>query len=96
MTKQNPEIMSNTKFTQGPWDVNGSGRLIVHTICGSIYAINGTFEYDEKQEVANAHLIAAAPELYKELERLVFVFGNKFPDEVEAAKAALLKAQGGN
>ena len=93
--------MSNTKFTPGPWQIAGmirSGDAIeIKTVNDDPYCIGMAYDVNRNPEnKANAHLIAAAPELYKELERLVFVFGNKFPDEVEAAKAALLKAQGGS
>lgn len=52
--------------------------------------------YGASEAKANAHLIAAAPELYEALARLTAEFGDKSVDHenVRAAFAALAKARG--
>lgn len=106
--------MSKPKFTPGPWwidDDNRPGmswnRNIVHgtgenRICFMAHSDNKAPERD----AANAHLIAAAPELYEALERLLSLLGNyvgwrntaaaEAEEEAaeNAAHAALAKARG--
>jgi hypothetical protein len=48
-----------------------------------------------EEEVANAHLIAAAPELLEALEAVVAISDRKH-DAWDAAKAAIAKAKGEN
>lgn len=60
--------MNNTEFTKGEWYVhpNGigcGGMAIVSVIKGNI--INNT------EDDANLNLIAAAPKMYKELQRIL-------------------------
>jgi hypothetical protein len=58
-----------TKFTQGPWDVLGEiviaekGHKTIKPLC----SFNGRISPQEDK--ANAHLIAAAPDMYKEIEQ---------------------------
>ena len=105
--------MSETKFTPGPWIGAGPSfgdakpRWIDCIITqweddyGDVVGICDfqLKQYDEEQE-ANAHLIAAAPDLYEALERMVgwvddWREGKKHPyDDWEFAKAALAKARG--
>ena len=93
--------MSETKFTPGPWEWDGNvwdynpvfeapwleggdGRIILKG------AITCSSE-------ANAHLIAAAPELYEACETMLFelVVGPTCREEVIAnARTALAKARG--
>ena len=63
----------NTKFTKGEWksdyyDVKSNGKLIAD--CG--FSSEGC----DKEEQANAHLIAAAPDMYKLLERFLPMDGD--------------------
>ncbi len=66
--------MSETKFTPGPWyasdlfvdSVGGNGRPSLE-ICDLHNSLFG------KEVPANAHLIAAAPELYEALEETLAV-----------------------
>jgi hypothetical protein len=58
----------NTKFTEGNWEsdyynVVSNGRVVAE--CG--FSAN---DYD-KEEIANAHLITTAPDMYAMLEMLV-------------------------
>lgn len=56
-----------TAYTKGPWEANGVGDVI--TSEGDVFMAPG----DTHQEIeANAHLIAAAPELLEALETIYF------------------------
>ena len=77
--------------TPGPWKVDrpyirGAGRAIASLESW----------HNEVEDAANAHLIAAAPELYEALENLIdFLFhGKKNCQAILRAKAALAKARG--
>ena len=54
-----------TKFTEGPWVVSGS---YIKCEKGHIAQSKAIF-LNNKQLIANAHLIAAAPDMYKEIEQ---------------------------
>lgn len=68
----------NTNFTPGPWHVkdNGliyilppdkSGNLVVAG-CGQTYDVS---DWEKERSLANASLIAAAPEMYDEIETTI-------------------------
>lgn len=61
--------MTETKFTPGPWDVEEmpSGRVTV--TAGQFFICGDENSYGVID--ANAHLIAAAPELYEALETAI-------------------------
>lgn len=97
--------MKMTKHTPGPWHVVGHGRPLV---CGGklsrnaieVRADNGDIcelheHWDEKIELANARLIAAAPEMLEAL-RLVENADMVVPADRELIKAAIAKATGDN
>jgi len=87
-------IMSEAGFTKGPWEINRDGVSlaiplgpcrVTATYCGS---------------KANAHLIAAAPDLYEALSRMVKIYdgmedcmGDPCP-AVEHSKTILARARG--
>lgn len=78
-------------YTPGPWRVErpyirGAGRVIASLESGR----------DKAEDAANAHLIAAAPELYEALVNLMdFLFhGKKDRQMILRARAALAKARG--
>jgi hypothetical protein len=95
--------MSETKFTPGPWRVcNGYGRVWIDA---------PDTKYSERDrdytriilggdDYEDAHLIAAAPELYEAVVRMVawaedWHEGKTHPyDDWQFAKAALAKARG--
>lgn len=92
--------MSETKFTPGPWmvsdEVHGKGEGIVHIkakyeeiAVSWRNAING--DYDEF--LANAHLIAAAPDLYEALSLLLSQI-DPWLAGYQEAEQALAKARG--
>ena len=105
--------MAETKFTQGPWvaeqQVNKSGESlgwIIEHGNGRIGWSSFATARPNQGEVSpytqsgfNAHLIAAAPDLYRELDGLVFWLtrhaegGGETPELVTALDA-LAKARG--
>lgn len=109
--------MSETKFTPGPWFIDGSGNIsntvkavtgewqlgeYAETVCSYQSALGpGTHTHDAEVEnsTANAHLIAAAPELYEALEQAFSVlereYGRAVADvNMPLALPALAKARG--
>lgn len=63
--------MIETKFTNGEWVVDSYASIdnSVRVMQGN-FLISYSFIFDDAEEVnANAHLIAAAPEMYEEIER---------------------------
>lgn len=96
--------MSKTKFTPGPW------KIVEDRVPSSLEVYGGTIAICEcwrranaETEMANAHLIAAAPELYEALEdmhRTQLNNNRHDPDDYEnteqclRVKAALAKARG--
>jgi len=95
----------NTSFTKGPW------YLVPHDSCSAMYITHSRKRMDEVAVVynaeegsvglADAHLIAAAPELFEALQKLVadadYCAGDRMASmndaNVELARAALAKAQ---
>lgn len=101
--------MDGTKFTPGPWAECKDGNCS----CGYVFGAGGEVyvaklltlddEVDPvaafEQLTANAHLIAAAPELYEALAAMVARYASTDAWEVPmdcdvAARAALAKARG--
>ena len=91
-----------TKWPSGPWQVRINEEATADEIC-TIYAnaviyisaVDGVdLTEGNKQRSAAAHLIAAAPELYSELEQLVEFFDGYQGKEFINAKAVLAKARG--
>lgn len=101
--------MSETKFTPGPWVIDPETRPSeVCTIHGMprdertnyqgwayVRGELGYWDSSPDEEMANAHLIAAAPELYEALEAMLEECeDDEFAPHVMDAKAALAKARG--
>ena len=64
--------MSDTKFTKGEWLARASESPFSH---GFIYIDGGGFDVSDSPDcVANAHLIASAPDMYKEIENDIAYF----------------------
>lgn len=89
--------MSEPKFTPGPW-VNNQGRIESDLEHGWVNDGWCLAECHGPQAEINAHLIAAAPELYEALDDLMDWDSSLSVCErakrVKAAKAALAKARG--
>ena len=100
--------MKETKFTPGPWkvdpkysrDIQAPDGLDVATCCLSILNRKVT---TEEESIANATLIAAAPDMYEALEMAILKYGKpggpwNVPSEpgtwIDKAKAAIVKARG--
>ena len=90
--------MSKPAWTPGPWNTE-AGDSVINVLHGTerVAATNTKpywKKYDER-DVANARLIAAAPELYEALKAFMFADGHDdFEDEWPAARAAIAKAEG--
>ena len=103
-------MSAETKFTPGPWvaDYHGSrghiksvptdskpGVTPTPTVCRYDYTAPSISNESKK---ANAHLIAAAPELYEALSGLLYHdengIGEGYDEVIEAARLALTKARG--
>ena len=88
------------KHTPGPWEVVGSRICTIETDSSRITLAktkpNGAFAMDETQ-IANAHLIAAAPAMYEALRdcvgRLEAYYGDTYPAVIRG-KQALAQAEG--
>jgi len=71
------KAMSETKFTKGPWEISDIAETHVHqkatgrgVASAGGYQKNVDWESVWKENLANAHLITAAPEMYEALEVL--------------------------
>ena len=88
-----------TKHTQGPWGVDATGQVCKRATNGSwdlIAYLDESPYYHDK--FANAHLIAAAPELLEALKQFVDYYesmqGHKDNSVIRNGKAAINKAEG--
>ena len=85
--------MSADKFTPGPWEFE-EHQLSEGYSC-IVYAANGMRVGTDYLGRADAALIAAAPDLYSALERIVLLHANfSTAPAWQAARAALAKAKG--
>lgn len=99
--------MTTTQHTQGPWEaeehgvIRGRNGMIRPFIC------QVQDDHNDEETQANAHLIAAAPELLSALSNILEDHKRMFPEahpnstiaweeceEVRAAFAAIAKAEG--
>jgi hypothetical protein len=91
--------MTDTKFTPGPWIANRRyiGVPKHKSFIGEMRDHNGNWR-DSDQSIANAHLIAAAPELYAALDLALSHMSEPdcviWRDIQSRAKSALAKARG--
>lgn len=91
--------MNKTKFTPGPWQWVGIGdEIYVETEHTKYIASLKKYGYlSEETQEANAHLIAAAPDMYAVLELLIETEHQRHgyhPAWLDNARAALAKARG--
>ena len=89
--------MSKAEHTKGPWAVNPTSAQVDAfvgvkplPICQLLWP---TDERTEAETEANAHLIAAAPDLLAALKRIVVV-ADRATVEFDRARAAIAKAEG--
>ena len=98
--------MSETKFTPGPWSVEQPMDFELAIVEAGKPAHEWRFiatcmfpdengDIPKKEVIANAHLIAAAPDLYAWLERcLAMVDHGAGPPNWDGIRTALAKARG--
>lgn len=95
--------MSDTKFTLGPWRVDPSFDRDIQTANGELeiactneLVLTGGVKPDAEQHRANAHLIAAAPDLYEAAYGLLYSSEDEstYDHFYSALRAALAKARG--
>lgn len=89
--------MSGIKWTPGPWALDGTG-WICDANGSPVCLINaGLDDHElEPQERADAHLIAAAPDLYEALKRMKTWCEDEVGAELpcDSIDASLAKARG--
>lgn len=99
--------MANEKFTPGPWKV-GNGRktdlymgwnTVLGLLDGEKFVLCQTNHHYEEASTANALLIAAAPDLYRELENARDIYcadncGSVHSETCKEWTALLAKARG--
>lgn len=87
---------TKTKFTRGTWAIQDGGYGMIGVVFRKGFGV--LVGIKDSETVANAHLIAAAPELYKALEDLLYYAEDYSPRHytmaVENAEKALAKARG--
>lgn len=85
--------MSSEKFTPGEWrvDIESHGIHIIPNIAW----LGEKSSMERKENIANAHLIAAAPEMYQVLKRLIELTDyTELVGILSDAKTILKKARG--
>ena len=91
------------KWTPGPWAVERNKRTWGWVdVVGPSLGVGGPTQAtdltlaDEVKRIAEAHLIAAAPDLYAALDGLLGLLdaGSMYEPQAYAARAALAKARG--
>lgn len=95
---------SGGKHTPGPWtvDTNGGGRfsnsIAAKVVASGLIADVSDWWYDVGQAEANAHLIAAAPDLLEALVELLPLADDEvshtYDNVLDIARAAIAKARG--
>ncbi|MBX3047003.1 MAG: hypothetical protein KF698_08415 [Anaerolineales bacterium] len=89
--------MSKPKFSPGPWHINTASGVQIFPATGASVCELNILEAKE-ENLANAALIAAAPELYAALDALVNpeegISVKGVNQRFEEAKAILAKARG--
>lgn len=93
--------MAEQTYTPGPWrfddDRDGySGRVCVFGADGSLIVCTGDMETCDYQDILDAHLIAAAPEMLAALETIWQELVNEYGNGPEYIAAAIAKAKGGS
>ena len=86
-----------TKHTPGPWSIDKEERWVIHEPEGKSGTLVVPEIYlDDDEAIANARLIAAAPELLEALESFPgFLCGTESGDAwIDQMRAAIAKARG--
>lgn len=90
-----------SKHTKGPWVarvVRGMNASVYGPDEKSVASVGNARSRSTEECEANAHLIAAAPELLEELSELVNLIAHEYPAQqktwLEGARKAIAKARG--
>lgn len=93
-----------TKFTPGPWSTDlkvssQAGRVVIEPDVAIVYVQSNRYDSSQsKQRIANARLIATAPELLEALEWVIQCTDGDLPQGtyecLENARAVIAKATG--
>lgn len=96
--------MEEFKGTRGPWFVSNEGNLLIRDESGLSIVAKYVVYINDEEEVANAKLISAAPELLEALQEMVsIVKKNTYPQpdkpnsnyaRAEFAESVISKALG--
>ena len=92
--------MSKTQFTKGQWLLKKNAFHPRYEIIscerenyiGSVNLEKYNCDIPETEAEANAYLIIAAPDLFKELQNMVEVFSNIMSNDAVWARSSALKA----
>ena len=90
--------MNNTQHTPGPWSASPYNNITSRN--GTVAKTEQMPGNDENERIANAHLIAAAPDLLSALQEMISVFQDheQYDEEsaevISMARAAIAKAEG--
>lgn len=96
--------MSNERFTQGEWVVSDHRDEVSVCMgdavdspyeynCSDVWSCESYWSDDDETAIANAHLISAAPDMYRILKRIMQPYGLEDLSH-EEIEAALAKADG--
>jgi hypothetical protein len=84
------------QHTPGPWHINASGYCQGSPCRWEIVAKSGGIvaETNDGTDMANARLLASAPEMFDALQAIVDAYGERDTLLMAQVKAALAKAKG--
>lgn len=93
-------MIQSEPWTEGPWETDDRGVMapnvdLPNNVLFLVPVVRGRSDAERK---ANAHLIAAAPDMAKACDfalTILEAMGNGKGDAANACRAALLKAKGG-
>jgi len=84
--------MSEAKFTKAPWKIQDDGYGLIGVLFRKGYGV--LVGHKDNESISNAHLIAAAPEMYEMLEHILLEpYGREYLSD-ERIEKLLAKARG--
>ena len=84
--------MNTSKHTQGQWTINKDNSISTNTFDKVLIAQVCSANNNEQEQIANAKLIAAAPELLDACMKAYFMMANSPLSAMELLEKAILKA----
>lgn len=81
-------------FTKAPWKIQGDGYGLIGVLFRKGYGV--LVGHKDNESISNAHLIAAAPEMYEMLEKVLSEYKEMLgmSPEAEDIERLLAKARG--